>query len=166
MNQVSKAQPFEYDQMGSFGNASGMILRQYRFPDTYTNKEKIETADHDRIVSYFGHEHWGECIQKAKWHMKNSGFERWLQEGAPDGILSFLVDVLKLDSNIKWTGFRILGTVNRSTGYPVYSLQVFAKDPKSKTKVYSNLNAPNVIQRHWELRDEEFALRNFLTKTL
>ena len=52
--------------------------------------------------------------------------------------------LLKADSEVKWSGFRVLGTVNPSNGYVVWSLGLFAKRRGSKTKVYSGERAPNV----------------------
>lgn len=58
--------------------------------------------------------------------------------------MSFVKDILKADPEVDWTGFRITGTVNRSSGYTVFTIEVFAKHPDSSTKVYSNSTAPNV----------------------
>jgi hypothetical protein len=38
----------------------------------------------------------------------------------------------------------LLGSVNHGSGYPVWSLQLFAKHPDSKTVVYTGEKAPNV----------------------
>lgn len=152
MKRVMTAEPNRYMAMGSTGDASGMLLRQWRFPDTYADKETVWSSDHDRIISW-DYDHWGECIGRVKAKTGKFGLENWFQNGKPTHILAFIVDALKANEkgteheNTKWTGFRVLGTVNRSNGYPVYSLQLFAKDSKSKTKVYSDANAPNVKQQ-------------------
>lgn len=150
-NRVMTAQPYCFGAMGSLGDASGMLLRQWRFPDTYNEKETVWSSDHDRIISW-DYDHWGECVSRVKDKMGKSGLQSWWQNGRPTHILAFVVDALKANekdtewADTKWTGFRILGTVNRSNGYPVYSLQLFAKDNKAHTKVYSDANAPNVKQ--------------------
>ena len=148
-NHVYQAESYRFGEMGSFGKASGMLLRQSKFPDTYTDDELVWSSDHDRVIDW-DYEHWKKCVEQARDSMKNGGLENWFQNGKVSDILAFLIDALKANeegtdyADIKWTGFRVLGSVNRSNGYPVYSLQLFAKKRGSKTKVYSNSNAPNV----------------------
>jgi hypothetical protein len=71
--------------------------------------------------------------------------QMWLQSASKKPLMAFIIEALKVDQTdpeTEWTGCRILGTVNRSNGYPVYSFQLFAN--KSKAKVYSGQCAPNV----------------------
>ena len=143
MLKVRLAEPFRSYAMCSTGDASGMLLRQSKFPYAYRKDEEIWSADHDRIASW-DHNHWVATIAKHKEKLGEFGLESWFQNGKAEDILAFLIDMMKAEGKAKWTGFRILGTVNRSNGYPVYSLQLFAKNPKGKTTVYSSENAPNV----------------------
>lgn len=53
--------------------------------------------------------------------------------------------MLKADKTIAWSGYRVLGTVNRGNGYPVWTLEIFAKGPDSDTEVYTGQVAPNVL---------------------
>ena len=46
----------------------------------------------------------------------------------------------------EWSGVRVTGSVNRSNGYPVFCIELFAKHPDSDTKVYSGQAAPNVLK--------------------
>lgn len=119
-----------------------MLLRQHKFPDTYDERDKLVSADHDRIQSW-DWDHAKRCWQK---HLGTGplAIGDWAKTASVERIMEFVKDALKLDSSVKWTGFRILGTVNRSNGYPVFSIQAFAKHPESKTKVYSGARAPNV----------------------
>ena len=75
------------------------------------------------------------------------GLAQWAKSAGNERVLALLKDLFKADENhpgVKWTGYRITGTVNRSNGYPVYSLWLFAKNRGSETKVYSGSRAPNV----------------------
>lgn len=152
MKQVMKAKRYRTMAMGSLGDARYMLLRQYKFPDTYTNAEKVVSADHDRILMW-NYERWLEIIDSFKDRMSNHDLENWFRYGNEKDILEFLIEALnvepdtppyKLSLKSKWTGFRILVTVNRVTGYPAYSFELFAKYRKSKTMVYSTESAPNV----------------------
>lgn len=166
-NRVFTAEAFYPGAMGSLGDASGMLLRQYKFPDTYAEKDTIAGADHDRIISW-DRDHWDACIEKYRKIIGERSLDYWAQYGKPKDILAFLSDIFSSKSmsdykDITWTGFRILGTVNRSSGYPVYTLQLFAKHKDTKTKVYSTPMAPNVqaveaeginiIYGAWDLND-------------
>lgn len=140
---VYGAEPYRWNEMGSFGDASGMLLRQSKFPDSYDeNKDILHNVDHDRLISS-DYDHWGKCVKERK-QIIDGSLERWFMNGKAKDILDFLINVMKADPTVGWTGFRILGTVNRSNGYPVYTLEIFAKGKNSKTKVYSGDNAPNV----------------------
>lgn len=146
-NRVLTAEAYVPYAMSSTGNASGMLLRQYNFPDTYAEKDKHVTADHDRVIMW-DREHWDACIKRAK-SIGDRSLEYWCEQGKAEDILTFLADLFSSETigntkDIKWTGFRILGTVNRSNGYPVYTLELFAKHKDTKTKVYSTPMAPNV----------------------
>lgn len=142
MRQVSKATlPGD---MGSLGRASNKLIKQFRFPFQYEEDEPLIQADHDRMV-VGDYEH---VMGAFKRHMDTG--DRWLpawaQKSTGKQVLALLEDLFKVDENypgVKWTGYRITGTVNRSSGYPVYSLWLFAKRRGSKTKVYSGDRAPN-----------------------
>lgn len=141
MRRVYTAKPYQYGQLGSFGKATYMLIRQYKFPDTYEDAEQILSADSDRCFMW-DHEHAGRCF-KEHTGTGEGGLERWVQTAAPKAVLEFLVDLLKVDSEVKWSGFRVMGTVGPN-GYVVWSLSLFAKRRGSKTKVYSGERAPNV----------------------
>ena len=142
MKQVYKAQPYRSGQMGSFGNAACMLLRQYQFPDTYQDHEHHVYWDSDRCFSS-DFDNARRCFEKHT-GTGELGFESWLSDAKDQQVIDFIVDILKADKNIKWTGYRALGSVHRGNGYPVWTLEVFAKDPASDTKVYSGFTAPNV----------------------
>ena len=144
MPRVYRAEPKRMFAMGSLGDASGMLIRQFNFPDTYKEDEQLWNADHDRLLDQ-DYDHWKSTVEDYKAKIGNRGLFTWLEHGKQADVLEFLVKVLKADASVKWTGFRILGTVNRSNGYPVYSLEVFAKSPRSGTEVYSGESAPNVL---------------------
>lgn len=142
MRRVLTAEPYRSGELGSFGKASSMLIRQFQFPDTYHESDRFVSADDDRLRGWdYKHtrrafsEHTG-CGELA--------LERWVNGATDAQILAFLCDVLKAAADAEWTGYRILGTVNRSSGYVVWSLQLFAKHPESATQVYSGRNAPNV----------------------
>lgn len=139
---VHTAQPYQYGEMGSFGKASYMLIRQFQFPDTFAEDEKHHFWDHDRC--------YGEDYKNAqRCFSEHTGrgdlaIERWIQNANNKQIFNFLIDILKADKNVVWTGYRVLGTVNRGNGCPVWTLELFAKNPKSQTKVYTGPDAPNV----------------------
>ncbi len=137
-----QANPYTPDNMGSFGKADSMFLRQFKFPNTYTEKDILATADHDRCFMW-DHDHARRCFDE---HTGNGelAFETWVQRATNEAVMRFLIDILKAKLSIAWTGYRILGTVHRGNGFPVWTLQLFAKHPDSQIKVYSGPNAPNV----------------------
>lgn len=144
METVYRAQAYRFGAMGSLGDATYMLIRQYQFPHQYDpNQDKMVGWDHDRIMQQ-QHDHGRRCFTE---HMGTGelGLESWVRRTAPDKVIAFLRDILQADQNVSWTGFRVLGTVHRGNGYPVWTLQLFAKHPNTRTKVFSTENAPNVI---------------------
>lgn len=143
MEKVFQAQPYRYGAMGSLGNASYMLIRQHQFPNEFNpTLDKIEGWDHDRIMQQ-QYEHGSRCF-KEHTGTGEMGLESWVKSAEPEKVIHFLQDILKADPAVKWTGFRVLATVNSGNGYLVWTLQLFAKHPKSKTVVYNGQNAPNV----------------------
>lgn len=144
MPQVEKA--VLHGDMGSLGSASNKLIRQFNFPWTYDDDEKMIQADHDRIIMW-DYKHATACFDR---HMKTGemGLTCWAQQHASDEqVMALLKDLFKVIHQlpeIEWTGYRITGTVNRSNGYPVYSLWLFAKKKGSGTKVYSDELGANV----------------------
>lgn len=138
--------------MGSFGKASYMLIRQHQFPNIYNPKlDKMAGWDHDRIMQQ-QYAHGTRCFNEHT-GTGDLGFEGWVKSADPTRVIAFLRDILKADPAVEWTGFRILGTVNRGNGYPVWTLQLFARHPRSNTEVFDGQDAPNVARDpqcvHW-----------------
>lgn len=154
MREVLMAEAYDPSEMGSLGKASLMLLRQWRFPHRY-NEERgdyVTSADHDRINS------WGD-----RWKLANDlipmdgnwkvGIERFITQFPTAKVFEFVKTAMidpKSDAPARdWYGFRILGTVRRDNGYPIYSLELFARGQTAKgnptrTPTYSGPFAPNV----------------------
>lgn len=139
---VMAAKPYEPWELGSLGKASYMILRQFQFPDFYSSNDEICTADHDRCMDW-DHDHASRCFNQHT-GTGEMGLAGWLERASDEQVLAFLIDILKLDPNRGWTGYRVMGSVHRGNGYNVWTLQVFAKHPDSDTPVFTGRDAPNV----------------------
>lgn len=129
--------------MGSLGNASCMYLRQFKFPHTYDAREKKMQTDHDHLMQC-DHERTHECFKRHT-GTGELALQGWLDKAKDEQVLAFLVDVLQADTSVAWTGYRVMGTVHRGNGFPVYTLELFAKHPESDTVVYTGPNAPNIL---------------------
>lgn len=145
MQTVYQAEQRRSGAMESLGNASYMLIRQHQFPHKYNpDLDQMTGWDHDRIRQ----QQYDHCMRCFKQHTGTGdmGLQSWAEQAAPEQILAFLKDILKASDDTEWTGFRILGTVNRSNGYPVYTLQLFAKHAESSTEVFDTENAPHLIR--------------------
>lgn len=144
MQKVFIAKPYTTNCMSSLGKASGVIIRQHNFPFEYDEiLDKIWTNDYDRVIE----QKYSQVILCIKRHIGTGELEieNWVRNSSVKKIISFFVDFLQALTDIKYNGFRILGSVNRSNGYIVYTIQLFYKHPDSKTKTYSeDYNVPNV----------------------
>ncbi len=141
---VYPAEPYKLGEFGTFGKASGMYLRQFQFPNTYSDKDKLVTADSDRCLGWW-YEHANDCIKKyTKGGQMQLGGWIGNKKTTDREIIQFITEILKADTSVKWTGYRVLGTVGGS-GHVVWTLQLFYKHPKSKTKVFTGPSAPNIL---------------------
>mgnify|MGYP000718113579 FL=1 len=145
MEEVYRAEAYRDGAIDSHGDASCMLIRQYQFPNAFEPTLDIMISqNHDRIMQQ-------DCdrgIRCFEQHTGTSelGFKNWVMRVESSKVITFLIDMLKADISTTWTGFRVLGTVNRSTSYPVWYLQLFAKHPNSETIVYNTENAPKFPQ--------------------
>ncbi len=138
---------YAFGCLGSFDRTSHMYIRQFQFPDEYdSSSDKMISADSDRCFQW-DYEHARKCFTEHT-GTGEMGIVEWAKNASDEQVLSFIADILKADPGIKWTGYRILGSVHQSNGYPVWSLSLFSKGDSSDTIVYSDENAPNVIQKY------------------
>jgi hypothetical protein len=129
MKTLQASGPYRPYNLGSLDRTQLMLIRQYQFPWEYADNEPLISVYHDRLD-------WVEELGGLS--------EQRILEATDEENLRFLVTLLKADPEVAWTGYRVLGSVNLSNGYPVYSLEVFARDPNGSTPVYTGGTAPNV----------------------
>lgn len=147
---VGKAQAYRWGAMSSLGDAANMLMRQFNFPDQVNQEDELITADSDRILGR-DYNHFRAVL--AKYVGTGEGaIGSWVRREFKSGmeptdqvVMDFIKDALKAEEEypgVVWTGWRITGTVNRSNGFPIYTLSLFSN--KSGVEVYSDELAPNV----------------------
>jgi hypothetical protein len=148
MQQVDVASEYNPREMEATGRASGMLIRQHRFPFTYGEGEIVFSLDHDRVAT---EENFRQAVREiipADREGRRPSLWAFFLKANPEIIRRFIAAVASPHahsySDARWTGFRVLASINRGSGYPVWHLQLFAKRPRSRTPVYSNEAAPNV----------------------
>ncbi|MFA6295392.1 MAG: hypothetical protein WC666_03135 [Candidatus Paceibacterota bacterium] len=127
--------------MSSSGNGSMMLIRQFKFPDDYQDNEHHILVDHDRLCGQ-------DCEKVYQCFKKHTGtgelgLENWIRQASDQEILEFILELFSnfnLKVEYSWTGYRVVGSVHRGNGAPVWSLELFAKNPGSSTRVYSGSN--------------------------
>ncbi len=138
--EVLLADPYNYRDMSSLGNAKYMLVKQFKFPLTFDQeKDQFNTAYLDRIQSWWPKDT-EVCLKK--FNLPQMGLEHQIRNMEDNKILDFLCEIMKAERE-KYTGYRILCGVGGS-GYPYYSFQLFSKHPDTDTEVFSGEHAPNV----------------------
>jgi hypothetical protein len=128
--QVELANPYRACALGSLGNADRMLVRQFKFPASYNEDlDRMLSLRHDPTSCQ-------DYLKASGCFKKHTGanemcFEQWAKESSNDEIFKFLEDILNADNSIKWTGYRILGTVNKANGFLIWTLELFSKHPGS-----------------------------------
>jgi hypothetical protein len=140
---VNSAEPYNPEALRGLGDASLMLMRQYKFPARYDpDLDKLINSDHDICLSE-NYKRTTDCVKKHT-NQGECGIGYWAQKASDEKIIEFLKDILEADLSMEWTGYRILGSVHRNNGFPIWSLELFSKHPKSDTVVYTGEDAPNV----------------------
>lgn len=134
--------------MGSLGNASYRLYTQVNFPYEYDrDKDLLVSADHDRMQMW-DYDRFKEFLKKVNEVASNSYLgDCFAQMGHQTALEILKFGLLPNEPKYQereWIGYRVMGTVNRANGYPVWSLDIFSKHPDTDTKLYSGFNAPNV----------------------
>jgi len=151
-SKIRKAEGHSWGEMGSFGKASNMLMRQFNYPAEYDNKKDVlRSADSDRLLDW-DYAGFRATLKKHLGHGEMSiGELIRATDSAGNYIMSdadvfaFIKEALKTEEQnpgVEWTGYRVTGTVNRSNGYPIFTLSLFAN--LSGVEVYSGDFAPNV----------------------
>ena len=134
MPSIFPAQPYYWAKMGSFGDASHMLLRQYRFPVSDYEPDDVNMMwDDDRCLQA-DREHARACFNRHT-GTNEGGFGFWLKKASDEQVMEFIKDMLKASANIIWTGYRITLTVHRGNGWDIHTLELFAKHPKSDVRL-------------------------------
>lgn len=142
--QVYPAEPYRICALGARGNAVEMLIRQYKFPDTYSSKDVLLSTFSDHLLGDF--EHADRCFREhTSTSLSGFGIEDWALHAAHKRIFAFLIDAFRADQSVNWTGYRICGSVHEVNGHAIFHLELFAKHPQSDTRIYTGANAPNVL---------------------
>ncbi|MEI7620445.1 MAG: hypothetical protein WCJ57_02645 [Candidatus Falkowbacteria bacterium] len=129
-NLVILATPYRPEALESYGNASYMLIRQFKFPFDYREDEELVTIWSNQSRQY-------DALSFSKsFGDSDRTFEYWLRRENEKNILTFLKKILRLDEKIVWSGFRVLGTITES-GHTLFTFEVFSKSLGSGTKVYT-----------------------------
>jgi len=148
MNKIARsrvvlAEAYRHSALGTKGDANYMLLRQYQFPLEFSDSEKILTLDSNQIEESDAN-HAKKCFEELG--VAPSTLECWLRKCAQDKddarIFIFLKKIMQADESVTWTGWRIMGSA--LGGRCIFTWQLFAKDPKSDTKVYTGDNTRNI----------------------
>lgn len=142
-NIVDLAQPYRENALGYFGSVDRMLLRQYRFPHKYSKAEKFISIDSDQADGW-NHEYFGRIFGKSD--IAGQTFEFWLRRESQEKLMVFLKKITRADLTIDWTGFRVMARIDFNGGI-IFTVQLFARNPDTSTRVYTGEDAPNVVKQ-------------------
>ena len=126
---------------------NNVLVRQSNFPFIYdADLDILIGEDNDELLK----NKWEETTGCFLNHTGNDEkfLRKWLKNQPDNKIINFIRELLGADTNIKWTGYRILAAINPSVGNTYWRFELFSRHPKSSTAVYSGELAPNVLAGH------------------
>lgn len=138
--QVLPAEPAGSGTLCSIGRASYMLIKQYNFPDFYTDQDRLDHFYSDRLETENSYK---ERVNK---HFRDGYpyMHPQIESSTDAAVLAALIDICEADKETTWTGYRVTATVTL-LGWTVYTMELFAKHPESSTEVYSGNTAPNIL---------------------
>jgi len=139
---VVVAQAYDQYQLRALGSAVNMYVRQFQFPYEYDERDAWLAADIDRL-SVLDRRRVMACIERQTGNV-DATLADWVRRAYDNKIMYFLTELLQADAGVAWTGYRVLGTVQRVTRRLAWTVELFAKHPESATRVYTGPDAPNV----------------------
>ena len=144
-NRVYPAEPYRHNQMGSFGKAENMLIRQFNLPDIYGEDEQMLSAYSDRLSCLPGNlRKQNDCFKHHTGKGDNQMFEYWLKSANDTEIFNFCMDIMNAPATFKPTGYCITGSVG-GNGHAIWHFSLFSKKKESNTAVYTREDAPNVL---------------------
>ncbi len=137
--------PGEIDEEGKVSHY--MLLRQYQFPDTYNENEKLYSWD--TLSALFNdYDSAQQCFEKHK--PKGPRLGDWMRTAENDKVLAFLKEFFFpswTNNSTAWSGYRVLGPVKAEGIEEFYFVELFMRDPEGSTILYDDHNAPNVVAK-------------------
>lgn len=147
-NRVYPAEPYRHNQMGSFGKAENMLIRQFQFPDIYREDEQMLSGYSDRLAYLpVNFKKYDACFRHHTGRSDSQMFEYWLKSANDTQIFNFCMDIMNVPPTFEPTGYCITGTV-AGNGQALWHFSLFSKKKESNTAVYTGENAPNVLTAH------------------
>ena len=114
-----------------------MLIDQIDFPIREYNEgldTRLEWTSTD-LQKIHGKNHFDLCCNR---HGVGS-IEKWPLNVHSEQVMAFLKDLLWVPASVEWTGYRITGTTNpQNHEEPIWIFELFAKHPRSATKVCSS----------------------------
>jgi|GEM_PF-4416606 len=126
---------------------NNVLVQQSNFPFIYdADLDILIGKDNDTLLK-IKPKRTDKCFLQ---HTENDEkfLRKWLTERPDEKIINFIKDLIEADSEVEWTGYRILAAINPSKGNTYWRFELFSKHPKSTTAVYSGELAPNVLSGH------------------
>lgn len=135
--------PYNSGLLKSGRGFTAMFVRQFNFPSTFgADSDMYESADNDVLREKDCERH-NVCFAKHT-GTGELGFSNWVEESSDELVLNFIKDILEVDANLNWTGYRILVSRSLSNGYIIWTFEIFLKHPESNTMVFTGDGAPNI----------------------
>ena len=136
---VSLAVPY---QVGTLTNNT--LVRQFDFPFIYNADLDIILIGENDVLMREKYERTIACFTKHTEYAEMF-LKKWVEKSSDDDILEFLIDILEADTNVSWSGYRILSSIKPGLNYTFWTFELFYKHPRSHTAVYTGADAPNVM---------------------
>ena len=124
---------------------NNVLVQQFNFPFTYEADLDVLIGEDNDTLLKIKPKRTARCfLQHTEYDEKF--LRKWLKDCSNEKVIDFIKDLIEADSEIEWTGYRILATINPSKGNTYWRFELFSKHPNSSTAVYTGELAPNVLQ--------------------
>lgn len=162
--------PFDYNGSNDRDLVQNGLVRQYNFPHIYNAGDDFVSNYHDRIL---GTDMWKEACEILK-DQRQMVLDSLLKTIPATMFLKYCIAMcgseyiarLPKEKQLHAVGCRFMHHTNVSTGYPVYTAEVYLQHESNKgnVKLFSDENAPNVIHVNYNCEEIKRGPSEYINK--
>ena len=141
---MPQVQPAMQYRLHMLPHGKRMLLRQFKFPDTYSDNEPMRSCSSDQLDPIRMQQLFGQFIGlSGNDPTSNAHVVLWFRTAAHVRVKTLIEELLDHEVPIFWSGYRVTASVD-NVGQAIWHFDLFSKRDETQTQIYTGEKAPNV----------------------